>query len=348
MDGLAELPIDQVRRVGVVAIGRNEGHHLERCLDSVVGRERVVVYVDSGSTDNSVLAATARGVVVVQLDMSRPFTAARARNAGFERLMQIAPDVQFVQFTDGDCEVVEGWIDGAHRLMLGEARLGAVFGRRHERHRDASIYNLVCDLEWDTPLGGDSAFGGDAMVRVAALREVGGYDPQIIASEDRELWLRLRAAGWSTRRIDARMTLHDAQIHDFRKWWKRSERTGHAYGQLTSLCRGALHDPHHDRSQRRAVAWGLLLPAMVLGAAWPTAGWSLIGLLLYAIPVIRARRHGLARGWAGREALMFAVLCVVGRFPEAIGVVRWHWRRISGRVPTLIEYKGPALRDNEK
>ncbi len=65
---------------GVVIIGRNEGERFERCLRSLVGRASPIVYVDSGSTDNSVGFAESHassGVHVVRLDMSTPFTAAR-------------------------------------------------------------------------------------------------------------------------------------------------------------------------------------------------------------------------------------------------------------------------------
>ena len=55
-------------------------------------RTSTVVYVDSGSSDGSVGLARSMGAEVVELDLSLPFTAARARNAGFERLQQVDPD----------------------------------------------------------------------------------------------------------------------------------------------------------------------------------------------------------------------------------------------------------------
>ena len=84
-------------QIGVVAIGRNEGDRLIRCLDSL--RQHLpntvpIVYVDSGSTDNSVAEARVRNVRVVCLDMSIPFTGARARNAGLDYLMQHFPDTE--------------------------------------------------------------------------------------------------------------------------------------------------------------------------------------------------------------------------------------------------------------
>src|SRR5688572_27955639 len=134
----------QPRRSGVVAIGRNEGERLRKCLESVARTSAAVVYVDSGSTDGSAAMARAMSVSVVDLDQSRPFTAARARNEGFERLIEIARDLEFVQFVDGDCEVIAGWIENAERALASDPKLAVVCGRRRERHPDASVYNRLC------------------------------------------------------------------------------------------------------------------------------------------------------------------------------------------------------------
>ena len=40
--------------VGLVAIGRNEGERLRACLASARGAAQRLVYVDSGSTDDTV------------------------------------------------------------------------------------------------------------------------------------------------------------------------------------------------------------------------------------------------------------------------------------------------------
>src|SRR3954454_3545676 len=132
--------------LGVIAIGRNEGERLRRCLTSVVGRENcVVVYVDSNSTDRSVALARELGAEVVELDMSIPFSAARARNEGFAHLLRVAPDATFVQFIDGDCEVVGGWLDTARAALEAMPELAVVCGRRRERYPDKSIYNRLAD-----------------------------------------------------------------------------------------------------------------------------------------------------------------------------------------------------------
>ena len=119
--------------VGVVVIGRNEGERLARCFDSLEVAAGAIVYVDSGSTDGSVEMARTRAVQVVALDLSVPFTAARARNAGVQRLLQLVPEVDRVQFVDGDCEMIDGWFDAANRCLDENAQIACVCGRLRER-----------------------------------------------------------------------------------------------------------------------------------------------------------------------------------------------------------------------
>ena len=67
-------------KCGAVVIGRNEAERLRHCLNSLLGGGLTIVYVDSDSVDGSAALARSLGAEVVQLDLSRPFTAARARN----------------------------------------------------------------------------------------------------------------------------------------------------------------------------------------------------------------------------------------------------------------------------
>ena len=114
--------------------------------------------------------------------------------------------------------------------------------RVRERHPDASPYNKLCDIEWNTPVGDAKSCGGDAMMRVSAFRQVGGFDAGVIAGEEPELCVRLRANGWTLERINAEMTLHDAAMTRFSQFWKRAKRAGHAYAEGAAVHgRGATH-----------------------------------------------------------------------------------------------------------
>jgi GT2 family glycosyltransferase len=320
--------------VGVVAIGRNEGERLRRCLDSLPRTVLGVVYVDSASTDGSAAEARGRGIEVVDLDLSVPFTAARARNAGLRRLRERWPAARWVQFLDGDCAMAPGWLEAAVAEIEASPDLAVVCGRRREIHPEASVYNRLCDMEWDTPIGDALSCGGDALARVQAVEEVGGFDDGLIAGEEPELCARLRARAWRIRRIDREMTLHDAAMTRFGQWWKRSVRAGHAYAEV-----GAMHPSLWRRDAISILAWGLALPVAALAAAPVSGGWSLALLLAYPalwLKVLAARRTG---GDPPGDAALYAASCVAGKLPMAAGVARYWWNRRRGRRSRIIEYK---------
>jgi GT2 family glycosyltransferase len=327
-----------VTRIGVVAIGRNEGERLRTCLASVMNGARSVVYVDSGSTDDSVAWARSQGAEVVELDLATPFTAARARNAGLERLVVVAPELVYVQFADGDCELIRGWIERAERELESDPKLAVVCGRRRERHPEASIYNRLCDMEWNTPIGPAKSCGGDALMRVSALREVGGFDPGLIAGEEPELCVRLRQRGWGILRVEAEMTLHDAAMTRFGQWWKRNVRAGHAAAEGASM-HGKPPERHLVRETRSNWFWGALVPILALGPAWPSRGWSGLVLCGYGILSWRIRRSVKKRGFSNRDARAYAMFATLGKAPQMLGQLKFVMSRMFGKRSRLIEYK---------
>lgn len=331
--------------VGIVAIGRNEGERLKACLRSVV-EAGPVVYVDSGSTDGSQDFALSLGVEVVGLAVPPNFTAARARNAGAAALFARHPAVSYVQFVDGDCEVRADWIARGAAALAADQGLALVFGRRRERHPERSIYNALCDDEWDVPVGEVGACGGDILIRADAFRAVGGYPETMIAGEEPDMSMRLRALGWRLARIEGEMTLHDAAITRFGQWWKRTQRAGHAFAEL-AWRHPASTWPNWRTSVRRDVLWGGLLPALaVAGLVAAAATHHPAPLILpalylagFALNVVRIFVRRSRDGVAPRLARASALLLMVGKIPEFIGVAGFHLNRLSGRHSSLIEYK---------
>ena len=320
--------------IAAIAIGRNEGARLIACLKSLKTQPQLscIVYVDSGSTDESVAAARDLGAEVVLLDTARPFTAARARNAGLAALAQDPPDL--VQFVDGDCILDPGWIGAATDFLADHPGVAVVCGRRREMHPEASVYNRMCDAEWNTPVGETHACGGDALIRWSALEAVGGYDPALIAGEEPEMCLRMRRAGWRIWRLDAEMTLHDAAMTRLNQFWQRMRRGGFAAAEGAAMYgRGA--ERHGVAAVRRAVLWGLALPVAILLAALFWGPLVLLALLVYPAQILRlALRDG-----GGRLAWERALFLTLGKFAEAQGVMEYHWRQMRGGAVRLIEYK---------
>ncbi len=346
--------------VGIVAIGRNEGERAKTCLKAAVallGDAMRVVYVDSGSTDGSPDFARSLGVLVVDLDLSKPFTAARARNAG---LAQVPADVPFVQFLDADCQLVDGWLGTAVTALQGDDKLAGVAGRRRERHPDATVYNKLCDMEWDTPIGQAAAVGGDAMFRRAALDQVDAYDPTMIAGEEPEMCLRMRKHGWTLRRLDAEMTLHDAAMTSSKQWWSRNKRAGHAYAETLDR-----HPPTGMREVRSNYLLGFLLPtkaaatglaslAMLITAAVGDGAARLAfatgAAFLILVPFViglaylhlfrRIRAYRLSRGDSHADASTYSKYVLLGKLPQAAGQFKYRWNKFRGKRSGLIEYKG--------
>lgn len=311
--------------IAAVVIGRNEGARLVACLDALADVSPVI-YVDSGSTDGSVAAAQARGAQVVQLDMSQPFTAARARNAG----LAVLPDgAELVQFLDGDCVVQADWLAQARAFLADHPDVAVVCGRRREMYPEASVYNRLIDAEWDTPVGQAKACGGDALMRVAPLRAVGGYRDDLIAGEEPDLCLRLRHAGWQIWRLGAEMTAHDAQIMRLGQWWQRSKRAGHAFAEGAAL-HGVAPERHWVVETRRALLWGVGIPLFIALLTLLVGPLGLLAALVYPLQVLRLAQRG---------GLPWAFFSVLGKFAEARGALGYYWRRLSGGPRKLIEYK---------
>ncbi len=324
--------------VGLVAIGRNEGERLRLCLTVARAQAAHLVYVDSGSSDGSPALARSLGAEVIELSADRPFTAARGRNAGQRRLRERLPSLPFVQFVDGDCELIDGWIDLAARRLLERTELAAVCGRVRERFPERSIYQRLCDVEWDTPVGDAASCGGNAMMRLEALGAVGGFREDLIAGEEPELCLRLRRRGFAIERLAADMVWHDAAILHFSQWWKRAVRAGHAYAEGAHL-HGDGPERHFVRECRRAWLWGAVVPGLAVGGALPTLGASLSLLGGYPVSALRVYRDMRRRGRSADDALAAGVLLTVGKFAELGGILRFHGRRLGQRERTLIEYK---------
>jgi GT2 family glycosyltransferase len=329
--------------VAIVAIGRNEGERLKACLraagvSSAVGA-RTVVFVDSGSTDGSAEYARSVGCHVVELDASRPFTAARARNEGFACAMEHAPDAEFVQFVDGDCELEAGWLQAAVAALAVRDDAGLVCGHVREIHPEASVFNRLCDLEWRQAPGEVPTAGGRFMARARAFREAGGFRPDVIAAEDDEFCIRVRRKGWKLLKIDTPMARHDVAITSIGQWWRRTRRAGHAYAQVAAL-HGSGEERYFVRDRRRILIWGLALPVAALAAAPFTRGISLLVMVgAYGLQLVHTARGCRKRGWTARDAWTYGFFTVISRFPALQGLLEYYWRRRRGRPLTMIEYK---------
>jgi glycosyltransferase involved in cell wall biosynthesis len=340
----------ETAKLGIVVIGRNEGSRLVQCLNSV-RLVPVCVYVDSGSTDGSVERAIEAGVLVVDLELPPNFTAARARNAGLAKLLAQFPDVEFVQTVDADCELHHDWMAAALVALRADPGLAAVFGRLRERYPTRSIYNALCDDSWNAPIGETPIIGGVAMFRLAALREANFYTAEMIAGEEPDLSMRMRNAGWRLQRIDAEMGFHDVDIMRFGQWWKRTRRTGHAYGEL-AFRHPEARNPAWSRTVYSIAFWGFAMPLALIIAALLAMRegpdyWIFfaLGMALWLSRVLQLARRKLKVGLPARLALAYGALIMIGKVPQFLGLWLYHRNRLAGYASSIIEHKSPTAVD---
>lgn len=320
--------------IGAVIIGRNEGHRLVNCLASMQGEASRLVYVDSGSTDTSVEKARAAGAEVVLLDTSEPFTAARARNAGFEALANGPNPPDYVQFVDGDCTLEPGWLTHAATALDEQPDIGIITGWRAEIHPKASVYNAMCDFEWHRPAGDITACGGDMMVRRTLFETLGGFNPRVIAAEDDEFCNRVRKSGARVHRLPIPMTHHDAAMHRFTQWWQRAIRSGHGFAQV-----GDLHPDHFVNERRRVWLFGAVLPFLGLVGLVLFKWLFLLVLLAYLTSYIRTVEGLRKADLPLKTALHHGALLFLSKFPNLIGMTRYWKRKRRGWDMEIIEYK---------
>ena len=216
--------------------------------------------------------------------------------------------------------------------------MGVVSGRRMEQRPDSSIFNTLIDIEWNTPVGETKAVLGDMCVRVDVFREVNGFQDDIISSEDFDICLRIRRAGYSIQRIDHKMSEHDANITRIAQWYKRSMRAGYGYANIYEI-HGSGPDKFFRRELIRALVWGGVLPLAFAVALISYPALAAVIALGYVLLIARVAIRRWRSGDTPKLALVYALLVYTGKIPELIGVFRYWKNRFLSREHTLIEYK---------
>jgi glycosyltransferase involved in cell wall biosynthesis len=309
--------------VSVVVIGLNEQERLQESLEAVFAHKPPdadieVIYVDSGSTDRSVLIAGAvPGVQVLHLPGPER-SAAKARNFGLQRTRG-----EFVQLVDGDSVLQRGWMDAAMRALLHDPSLSCVFGQCIEMAPDQSIYMRVCGLDWHIPAGEHRLCGGNALWRKSVIAAHGYFDESLKAGEEPDLCYRVRQTGGKIVCLDVPMVTHDLGMRRFAQYWRRAESSGKGYARIASR--------YWFRPEKlwlrellvnfaEPLAWLVMLAvgaaaAGAQGAVTLLAVWWAVRTLQIAY-AMRGRRLGLA------YSLLYGVHCQFGRLPVAIGQLK--------------------------
>ena len=311
-------------RVAAIVIGRDEGETLRLCLDGCVDQCRSVIYVDSGSSDDSIDQAKLRGAHVVNLGPMVPFLPGLARNEGFRQLEELNRDAEFLQFVDGDCVLAPDWIENAVAALDADPSIHIVCGGLSEVDPQSSPWKRMCQIEWAELAGRVSWCGGIFIVRREAFRAVGGFREDVVAGEEPELCTRIRDAGGEVERIDAPMASHDSHMLHFSQWWGRELRGGYMDYSVATPSGSQPFAPERFRMYVWTLGWLLLCLGLTLAGGW-LAG--LLGLCVLPAQMLRQVLWSLRRGHDFISSLVYGGLVVLLNWPKLLGQMRFLWDR---------------------
>lgn len=308
-----------------VVIGFNEARHIGTCLASVLAADRdglrtELIYVDGGSTDESVEIARECGVDQI-LGGERRRKAAENRNLGLA-----AARGEFVQFLDGDMVIEPGWPKAALALLAHEPGCAAVCGVLLERNRSATYRAL--QLDWENPEGPVAYCGGAALWRRAVVAGLGGFPEDVAFGEEPYLcWRARNVQGHSIWHLARTMALHDLAYQGFADYWRRSARTGEAYAEIAARCRRS-NDPLWSDAVRSNLRWALIY-AIGFGGIFLAPG-PLRGIPIALMIIVLARKtaQSLRRGIPPTVAVIYALHTYFAKANIAYGILRWHLRRL--------------------
>lgn len=320
-------------KIGIVIIGRNEGQRLTLCLESILKAQVPCVYVDSQSVDNSVNEAKQRNVTTIVLDKLAPINASRARNTGFNTIILENPDLAYIHFMDGDCELYPNWLEHAVKALDQSPEIGVVCGRLHEKYKNKNIYTRLCDMDWYVKPGEVAACGGIATIRRSVFDNMHGFDEKLIAGADPELYFRIRNAGNKIVCLPVDMGTHDSNMQYFSQYWKRSVKTGYGYAHNKFSWGG------WDKQYKSALLWGGLFPFLIFFISILIDFSLLLSFFIYPLQMIRIFIKYDRKELSTKNKFIYSLLCVIGKFSEFQGIVRYHLSAILKNTHHIIEYK---------
>ena len=325
----APAPADDfLKHVGIVIVGGDLS--VAETLHSLPDGASFVIA--ASAEEEGLAAAKEAGVNIVEINDGQG--GGRARNAGYRRLKKENPGLRYVQFLEAGAMLSPGWLEHAEKFMARRPEVAALEGRTSLNPRGASVLDRVMAAARGGQPGEIQAAGPNALFRVEAFEQVGGFRADIVADTTADLCIRLRRRGAHVWRSDAEMATIEPARLTLKTWRREAARNGFASAAGAAL-HGAPPERFGAKEQARAFFWGGLLPALIVIAAIAAAAASgsvgasaLVGVaavLVFAVTVygLKIAVTAMSSEAPAGAALPYGLFATLGHFPEFAGVLRY-------------------------
>ncbi len=213
----------------VVLIGLNESKHLKESIICIkkalkkIDNDGEIIFVDSGSNDNSVEIALKEGITVIEIRAPRP-NASICRNIGAKYARG-----KYINFIDADIYMDEDWLFEARKLLLELPEVSMVCGQLNEKDGDNNLIKYFAS--WTERKIGylEYPIGGGGIIKKEDFLKISGYNINLLRGQETEFGYRLRMAGYKIYGIPQIMGVHHLEAGGVKSFIKRVKRMALSY-----------------------------------------------------------------------------------------------------------------------
>jgi len=176
--------------LSIIIVGKNSNKTLKRCIDclklaldnsSQFIKQYEIIYIDSNSSDDSVLISKSSNIDVIEI--TEGFTTASLgrylglKYAKYDNLL----------FVDSDMDLDENWFNNSFDLFK---RYGAIIGERHEKlYKNDKVIKEVSRFYNIKEVGVASNIGGFLMINKGVVEDI-NYTPIIKNEEEKDFYAK--------------------------------------------------------------------------------------------------------------------------------------------------------------
>jgi len=216
---------------------KNGASTIQEAIDSIINqdfpREFMELIVVDGYSEDKTLSIVEESMKDTEIK-SRIFC--ENKGLGYARQMVVDnAEGNYIVWVDGDMVISEDYVSKLVGLMERHPELGIAKGKQAWESRNLLGTLEACSraagkmVDYSSEKARSKSLGTSGSIyRIEAVRQVGGFDANLRGyCEDWDLDIRVRAAGWSLRTIDAKFLDYERRGLTWKNLWSRYWRRGY-------------------------------------------------------------------------------------------------------------------------